>query len=161
MDLKDNMTGILFQAVARARNQAIQAELSSRGLGDLGNPMILFLLKDRGEEQGVAAQRELSDALRVSPATVAVSLKSLEKGGYVEKLPDETDQRRKGVRLTAKGEGAFHRCLQVFQAVDQRMFEGFAEDEQELLSAYYVRMIRNLRGECPPELCFRKDDRPC
>lgn len=161
MELQENMTGILFQAVARARNKAIQAELSSRGLGDLGNPMILFLLKDRGEDRQVAAQRELSDALRVSPATIAVSLKSLEKGGYVEKLPDETDQRRKGVRLTPKGEGAFHRCLQVFTAVDQRMFEGFTDGEREQLSAYYARMIHNLRGEYPPELQFRKDDRPC
>lgn len=156
MDLQDNMTGILFQAVARARNRAMQTELASRGLGDLGQPMILFLLKERGEDGRVAAQRELSDALHVSPATIAVSLKSLEREGYVEKLADAADQRRKGVRLTPKGEAALHRCLQVFRAVDQRMFEGFTAEETEQLSAYYGRMIHNLRGEPPPEHLIRK-----
>ena len=51
--------------------------------------MILFLLKDKGREGRIAAQKELSDAMHVSPATVAVSLKSLEREGYVEKLADE------------------------------------------------------------------------
>ncbi len=156
LDLQDNMTGILFQAVARARGQAMQAELSSRGLGALGQPMILFMLKEKGEGGQVAAQRELADALHVSPATIAVSLKSLEREGYVEKLADERDQRRKGVRLTAKGEAAFHRCIQVFQAVDQRMFEGFSPEEMDQLSGYYARMIRNLRGEYPPDFPFKK-----
>ena len=125
MEMRENMPGILFQSVERARKQAIQTELSRRGLGTLGQPMILFLLKDKGREGRIAAQKELSDAMHVSPATVAVSLKSLEREGYVEKLADETDQRRKAVRLTPKGEAAIQRCVQVFEAVDQSMFEGF------------------------------------
>lgn len=154
MDLRDNMTGILFQAVARARSQVLQAELSSRGLGSLGQPMILFLLSDQSRGGRVAAQRELADALRVSPATIAVSLKSMEREGYIEKQPDPADQRRKGVRLTPKGESAIHRCRQVFQEVDRRMYEGFSQEETDQMAAYYMRMIRNLRGEFPPELRF-------
>lgn len=150
-DLQENMPGITFQAVARARRQATQVELAAQGLGDLGNPMILFLLHEQGKDGRVAAQRELSDALHVSPASVAVSLKSLEREGYVEKLSDETDQRRKAIRLTPKGESAVHRCLMVFKAVDRRMFHGFTEEETEQISAYHIRMLRNLRGEHPSE----------
>lgn len=146
-----NMPGITFQAVARARRQATVTELAGRGLGDLGNPMILFLLHERGESKRVTAQRELSDALHVSPATVAMSLKSLERGGYVEKLPVENDQRRKAVRLTPKGESAIHRCYQVFQHVDQTMFEGFSPEEMEQVCAFHMRMLKNLRGSIPPE----------
>ena len=69
----DRMPGIAFQAVARARKQLMLTELAARGLGDLGNPVLLFLLRER--EGQVSSQRELSDALRVSPASVAVSLK--------------------------------------------------------------------------------------
>lgn len=87
MEMRENMPGILFQSVERARKQAIQTELSRRGLGTLGQPMILFLLKDKGREGRIAAQKELSDAMHVSPATVAVSLKSLEREGYVESWP--------------------------------------------------------------------------
>ena len=151
MEMRENMPGILFQSVERARKQAIQTELSRRGLGTLGQPMILFLLKDKGREGRIAAQKELSDATHVSPATVAVSLKSLEREGYVEKLADETDQRRKAVRLTPKGEAAIQRCVQVFEAVDQSMFEGFRPEETRQACGYLMRMLHNLRGDLPPE----------
>ena len=151
MEMRENMPGILFQSVERARKQAIQTELSRRGLGTLGQPMILFLLKDKGREGRIAAQKELSDAMHVSPATVAVSLKSLEREGYVEKLADETDQRRKAVRLTPKGEAANQRCVQVFEAVDQSMFEGFRPEETRQACGYLMRMLHNLRGDLPPE----------
>ena len=151
MEMRENMPGILFQSVERARKQAIQTELSRRGLGTLGQPMILFLLKDKGREGRIAAQKELSDAMHVSPATVAVSLKSLEREGYVEKLADETDQRRKAVRLTPKGEAAIQRCVQVFEAVDQSMFEGFRPEETRQACGYLMRMLHNLRGDLPPE----------
>jgi len=126
MEMRENMPGILFQSVERARKQAIQTELSRRGLGTLGQPMILFLLKDKGREGRIAAQKELSDAMHVSPATVAVSLKSLEREGYVEKLADETDQRRS-------------------------MFEGFRPEETRQACGYLMRMLHNLRGDLPPE----------
>ena len=151
MEMRENMPGILIQSVERARKQAIQTELSRRGLGTLGQPMILFLLKDKGREGRIAAQKELSDAMHVSPATVAVSLKSLEREGYVEKLADETDQRRKAVRLTPKGEAAIQRCVQVFEAVDQSMFEGFRPEETRQACGYLMRMLHNLRGDLPPE----------
>ena len=151
MEMRENMPGILFQSVERARKQAIQTELSRRGLGTLGQPMILFLLKDKGREGRIAAQKELSDAMHVSPATVAVSLKSLEREGYVEKLADETDQRRKAVRRTPKGEAAIQRCVQVFEAVDQSMFEGFRPEETRQACGYLMRMLHNLRGDLPPE----------
>ena len=151
MEMRENMPGILFQSVERARKQAIQTELSRRGLGTLGQPMILFLLKDKGREGRIAAQKQLSDAMHVSPATVAVSLKSLEREGYVEKLADETDQRRKAVRLTPKGEAAIQRCVQVFEAVDQSMFEGFRPEETRQACGYLMRMLHNLRGDLPPE----------
>ena len=151
MEMRENMPGILFQSVERARKQAIQTELSRRGLGTLGQPMILFLLKDKGREGRIAAQKELSDAMHVSPATVAVSLKSLEWEGYVEKLADETDQRRKAVRLTPKGEAAIQRCVQVFEAVDQSMFEGFRPEETRQACGYLMRMLHNLRGDLPPQ----------
>ena len=126
MEMRENMPGILFQSVERARKQAIQTELSRRGLGTLGQPMILFLLKDKGREGRIAAQKELSDAMHVSPATVAVSLKSLEREGYVEKLADETDQRRKAVRLTPKGEAAIQRCVRSLRRWTRACSRAFA-----------------------------------
>lgn len=144
-----DLPGITFQAVARARKQLMLTELAERGLGDLGNPVLLFLLKER--EGQVSSQRELSDAMRISPASVAVSLKSLERGGYVEKLSDEKDQRRKAVRLTDKGRAALETCFSIFQGVDRRMLDGFTPEEMEQVRAFHLRMLRNLRNSLPAE----------
>lgn len=144
-----DLPGITFQAVARARKQLMLTELVGRGLGDLGNPVLLFLLQER--EGQVSSQKELSDAMRISPASVAVSLKSLERGGYVEKLPDEADQRRKAVRLTGRGREALATCHQIFREVDRRMFDGFTPEEMEQVRAFQLRMLRNLRDSLPTE----------
>ena len=144
-----DLPGITFQALARTRKQLMLTELVGRGLGDLGNPVLLFLLQER--EGAVSSQRELSDAMHISPASVAVSLKSLERGGYVEKLPGEADQRRKAVRLTDKGRAALAACHQIFREVDRRMFGGFTPEEMEQVRAFQLRMLHNLRGALPTE----------
>ena len=149
------LAGALFQALSRTRHNIIQAELSARGLQNLGAPLILFILRDLGQEGELSAQRELADILRVSPATIAVSLKSLQRMGMVERRPDSRDQRRKRIALTPKGVHAVDTCLDVFCRVDQQMLQGFSQEEQQQLIAYHRRMLKNLGGEEPPPFCHR------
>lgn len=47
-DETKNMPGMLFHALHRAHMNAVQAELHSRGLSDLGSPLILFILVTMG-----------------------------------------------------------------------------------------------------------------
>ena len=82
--------------------------------------MLLLMLLE-SERQGCAcSQRELAGRMRLAPATVAVSLKSLERQGYVERSTDDRDARRNLVRLTEKGREAVEVCGQVFRSVDER-----------------------------------------
>ena len=55
------------------------------------------------------------------------------------------------VTITPKGEAAIQRCVQVFEAVDQSMFEGFRPEETRQACGYLMRMLHNLRGDLPPE----------
>lgn len=141
------LPGMLFQELTRVRHNIVHTELAAQGLSDLGAPMILFVLKHRGQEGEIAVQRQLADILHVSPATIAVSLKSLERGGYVEKRPDAADARRKRIALTSKGNDAVEMCAAVFRTVDDRMFHGFTKEETRLLTAYLRRMLENLHQE--------------
>lgn len=138
------MPGMLFHALHRTHMNAVQAELNARGLSDLGAPMILFILDHHGDHGEIASQRELAQALRVSPATIATSLKSLERLGYVEKRVDESDARRNHVIITEKGKAAVQQCFEVFQEVDRRMMEGFTVQEQEVLDRLHRKMLNNL-----------------
>lgn len=152
-----DMPGMLFHVLHRAYANAVQAELKARGLSDLGSPMILFILSHQGNGGEIASQRALSEELLVSPATIATSLKSLERLGYVEKRVDGTDARRNRVAITAKGVAAVKQCFEVFHAIDARMMQGFTPEEAHDLDRLHRKMLDNLgsetfgrKGDCCP-----------
>ena len=90
----------LFHSLHHAHKRRVAEEQALRGVGDLGAPMLLlslFYAETAGEQW---SQRDVARTLRLSPATVAVSLKTLERDGYVDRTADERDQRRNRVTLT-------------------------------------------------------------
>ena len=71
---------VLFHFLHHAHHRRVNEEWNARGLGDVGAPMLLAALYNSEKEGRTLSQRELARALRLSPATVAVSLKNLEIG---------------------------------------------------------------------------------
>lgn len=156
-DETKNMPGMLFHALHRAHMNAVQAELHSRGLSDLGSPLILFILDHHGDHGEITSQRELAQTLRVSQAAIATSLKSMERLGYVEKRLDDRDNRRNRIAITEKGVAALKQCFEVFEQVDQRMMEGLSPQEREDIDRLHHKMLDNLgvwkkvgKGGCCP-----------
>lgn len=145
------MPSMLFHVLHRTHVNALQTELHARGLADVGAPMILFILDHHGDHGEIASQRELAQALRVSPATIATSLKSLERLGYVEKRVDEKDARRNRVLITEKGKAAVQQCFAVFHDIDLRMMAGLTVQEQEELDRLHRKMLNNLGGSSEKE----------
>lgn len=92
---KKNPSILMLHRLNRAHRNAVTALMAQYHLQDVGNPMLLFILS-KGLEEGAVlpSQKQLAQWLHVSPATVANSLKSLERGGYVHKEPDAQDARR-------------------------------------------------------------------
>ena len=135
----------LFHALMRAHFNARQAGLSQQALPNLGSPLILFVLGDL-EDQGAPApsQKELADILHISPATVATSLKSMEREGFIGRKTDERDSRRNRISLTEQGRQALFTSRQVFLHVDEYMFHGFSEEERRLVYQLHLRMLQNL-----------------
>lgn len=161
MKTRPPIPGMLFHTLHRAHRNQIQAELSQRGLDDLGSPMILFLLRRRGNNGPLMAQREIAEALHISTATVANALKSLERGGYVDRREDLSDQRCKRIALTDKGDRAVEDCMAAMRKIDEQMFAGFTAEEQEQLSAYLFRMLDNLMGTGPTADDTERKECPC
>ncbi len=146
----------LLHALLRAHFNAQQTGLSKKGLPNLGSPKILFALMEYPPGKA-PSQRELADRLRISPATIAVSLKSLERSGYVSRHTDSKDGRRNLISITPKGRQALETSHEVFHAVDEYMFHGFSPQEREQVMAFHQRMLKNLYqiggdvdANCPP-----------
>ena len=139
---------LLARQLNQAHRTAVQAELAAAGLSEVGHPMLLTILQSSCCTEGECqchAQRDLAELLHISPAAVANSLKSLEKGGYIRRRPSQGDARRNLVTLTEKGAAAVKDCDRVFERVGARMLEGFSQEEQAQLMAFRRRMLDNLR----------------
>ena len=133
----------LFHAVHRKRRIAVDKMLAQRGIGNIGQPLILSILSQ--QEGGIiASQKELARLLRVSPATVTVSLKSMERDGYVKKLVRQEDLRCKPIAITEKGRQAVELIDDVFETLDHGMYRGFSDGEKQMISGFYQRILNNL-----------------
>lgn len=137
-------TGMVFHSLFRAHHNATHAQLSRCGVGDVGSPRLLHTLRACQENGETPSQRELADLLHVSPATIATSLKSLERNGYVVRENDPNDCRRNLISITPKALRALEQAQEVFNSVDEDMLTGFTEEEVRQLNQYHLRMLQNL-----------------
>ncbi len=108
-----------------------------------GQPMILEYIK----EHNLCTQKELADSLHISPASVATSIKRLEKSGYVQRSTDKEDVRKNRLSLTDDGLNILTEFRNICDETDKEMFKGFSEEECELLCNFLQRLYNNLDTE--------------
>lgn len=133
----------LFHTLKRKHHAAVDGLLYRRGVQNIGQPMILTILSQQ-KDGTIESQKELARRLRVSPATVTVSLKSMERDGYVRKLSNADDLRCKPISITEKGRKAARLIDEVFETLDHGMYQGFGPEDLERIAGFYRRMIDNL-----------------
>lgn len=92
------------------------------------------------------SQVELARKLEVTPATIAVSLKSLEKTGFIERRMRQEDNRVNFVELTERGRQIVEMSRDFFDMLDRQMYQGFSEDERIQFSHFLERIYQNMRG---------------
>ena len=100
-------------------------------------------------EQDGLSQREIAEALRISPPSVTVSIKRMEKNGLVERKPDEKDQRITRIYLTEKGKQLDIQVKQALKKMEDELLEGFQESEVCLLRRFFQHMIENVQKTMP------------
>lgn len=91
-----------------------------------------------------ASQMDIARAMDISPATIAVSLKKLEKGGYIQKVMDAADNRFNQITITEKGHRVVEQSKRIFEAADRKVFKGFTEAEKLALSLLLEKLHENL-----------------
>lgn len=120
--------------------QVIQGILDRSGL-HFGQPRILYAVMTMNG----AALNEIAEKLQVSPASLTMSIKRMQKVGLLEKVNDEKDLRVKKVRITAKGINAHESFRAEATASNQQMLSGFSQDELTQLEDYLERIYQNLK----------------
>lgn len=90
------------------------------------------------------SQNDIARSMDISASTVAVSLKKLEKGGYILREMDAEDNRLNKIIITEKGNKVVEQSKQIFESTDRKVFEGFTEEEKHDLSVLLQKLDDNL-----------------
>jgi len=90
------------------------------------------------------SQKALAAAFEVSTSTIAVSLKKLEKGGYIKRETDTGDNRFNRITITEKGLSVIEQSKQIFSEADEKLFEGFSDEEKNTLAFLLQKLDNNL-----------------
>lgn len=144
MDTLNQMQWLL-RTYSRMHHNVLTHKEEKNGLSEASHPVILFVLRYDMQDMK-ASQKEIADEIGISPSTVAISLKRMEKAGLLKKVQDKDDLRKNLITLTEKGLEFTNRLHVISVEVDQGIFAEFSEAELEQLKGYYKRMIRNLEG---------------
>lgn len=91
-----------------------------------------------------SSQIEIAERMNISPAAVAVSLKKLERGGYIKKDLDTTDNRIHQIQITQKGQEVVEKSHLIFEEMEKTIFKGFTEEEIKKTGELLERMCQNL-----------------
>lgn len=128
----------LIKDVDSASQVILGENLSEFGLY-AGQPRLMHLIRmNPGSTQNQIAKR-----MRVSPSSLSMSIKRMEKQKLVERVTPDNDLRRNELHLTEAGEAVSLTCKTVIMDLHQQLLAGFSEEEKETLQAYLERMMEN------------------
>ena len=133
----------LFFKVVGVRNTFFQCLHTRGGLGPVhpSQGPILAMLFHCGE----GSQADIVRKMKVSAATVAVSIARLEKMGLVSRERNQANQRAYVLRLTEKGREVAGEMERTMTEMGRVAMKGFSPEECETLKDYCDRMIQNLQ----------------
>ncbi|GEM_PF-2386209 len=98
------------------------------------------------EKNGGCTQADVAEEMKVSPASVAQSIKRMQAAGFIERNVREDNQRANSLRITEAGSEAAKNCRLVFDELEAKMLSGFSEEERESFSEALLRVIANLES---------------
>jgi len=153
-----NKTETLFKSVLGLQHaffESVRSQMWDVPVHPRQGPILALLLHQQG-----LSQADLRREMKVSAATVAVSLSRLEKLGYVTRERNQSNQRANVLALTEKGEEAAMRLQEAMQQVRQAALTGFNEEELQKLANFFQRMEHNILALCqrPLGLNSEKED---
>ena len=101
--------------------------------------------------------RDLEAEFHLTHPTVSGLLSRLEQKGFLELRTDPEDRRCKRIYVLEKGRQCHAVMHRTIQKNEQRMTEGFTEEEREIFSDLLRRAIRNMGGDPTPRR-FKEED---
>ncbi len=123
---------IVANAIFRSTTRYFLGEL------DLRTPEV-WVMTTVGNFQPMSAS-EVSENMSIDKAQVSRAVTSLMGRGYVVRVSDPADNRRKMLRLTKAGTVVYVRILEISETRQRRLLSSFTENEEVQLFEYLERL---------------------
>ena len=101
-------------------------------------PIIEYILYHDG-----CTQKNIAEYFNVTPASIALSTKRLQKSGYIEKKTDEHNLRCNSLHVTNQGKAVSGKWRELLDEYMQNLFAGFTQEELESFCSFLRRMNEN------------------
>ena len=92
---------------------------------------------------GGVSQKQLAEAMDVSPAAITVMLNKLQESGYITRIASKADSRVNLISPTEKALEIQTVSQQYFEELDSTLFKGFDDRELLMLIDAFERMQNN------------------
>lgn len=130
---------ILLSDLARLHFSRVHTLLAKIGVYRGQPPILNGLCKKDG-----VMQKEIADALNLTPATITDTLQRMEKSGLLERRTDPEDARVSRVYITEKGRETKKQVDEIIRDIDEETFKGLTMEEKLLFRRLILKMINNL-----------------
>lgn len=98
---------------------------------------------------GEVPQGELADMLRVEPSAVVRIVDRMERDGWIERVGDPDDRRKKIIRPTGRAEPVWKTIRARGATAKCRALDGMSDDEIADLRRLLRKLVENLDSETP------------
>ena len=92
-------------------------------------------------------QKDVEKEFKISRSTATGLLQNMEKLGYIYREVSEIDSRLKRIVLTNKSIDLHKKVILTFDEIENKLLNGFNEEEKELLFTFLLRLEKNLEEE--------------
>lgn len=137
-EMEDNVPALLMR-LSHHYFLVSYNQLLKKGLHPGQLPMLRLLYTRDG-----ISQREIASTLNIKPPTVTMSIKRLEKSGFVYREQDREDQRVSRIYITDTGRELLSQLLDSLLENDRLLLKGFSESELCLIKRFLKQMIENV-----------------
>lgn len=131
--------------ISRKSKNYFNQVVSEEGLF-AGQHHIIMML----ERVGCATVSQIAEEMRTTSATASVSIKRLEKAGFVEKRSSDSDARITKIYLTDKALAVTQRIKSKMDEAEESLTQGLTQEEKYLLSDLLDKVVNNIisQKEC-------------
>ncbi len=134
-----NSVGHWIFTVAHAMACAMNDELAAHGITFRQFEVLAWLSRERE-----LSQSDLAERMRIEAPTLVGVLDRMERDGWIQRVPDETDRRRKLIRATDRVGPAWAKMVACGEAVRVRATRGLDEERLAALRDVLAEMCLNM-----------------